>query len=175
MLRIIDITHISLLYKGNASSIDWLYYMRRANSIAFNRSESPYGTTDIFDHRVGRVKKPFLQKSSELGLPQPLTRRRVCPSSFGSGWRDTLACGRGGGRVPIPNSDEGTNTVVLSIYKYSVTSMFKPQFVHGWVYNFCLLYLTLFLGRGGGAVRNMQRVHYLLIWYGFFAKWKWLR
>jgi hypothetical protein len=44
--------------------------------------------------------KLFLQ-SSELGLPQPLTRRRVCPP-FGSGGRSTLACDRGGGRVPIP-------------------------------------------------------------------------
>ncbi len=45
--------------------------------------------------------KLFLQ-SSELGLPHPLTRRRVCPP-FGSG-RGTLACGRGSGGVPIPTS-----------------------------------------------------------------------
>jgi hypothetical protein len=33
-----------------------------------------------------------------------------------------------------PNSDKGTYTlytVVLSIYNYFVTSMFKPPFVHG--------------------------------------------
>jgi hypothetical protein len=34
--------------------------------------------------------KLFLQ-SSDLGLPQPLTRRRVCPPSPGSGGRGTLA------------------------------------------------------------------------------------
>ncbi len=44
----------------------------------------------------------FLQ-SSELGLPYPLTRRRVCtspPTPFGSGG-DTLTRGKGGGRVTI--------------------------------------------------------------------------
>ncbi len=42
--------------------------------------------------------KLFLQ-SLELGLPHPLTRRRVCPPlpPPGSGGRVTLACGRGGG------------------------------------------------------------------------------
>jgi hypothetical protein len=39
--------------------------------------------------------------SSELGLPQPLTRRRVCPPP-GSGGRGTVAGERGVGRVPIP-------------------------------------------------------------------------
>ncbi len=43
----------------------------------------------------------FLQ-SSKLGLPHPLTRKRVCPSPFGSGGRGTLAGERGSGRVPIP-------------------------------------------------------------------------
>ncbi len=53
-------------------------------------------------HRVGRESaKPFLQ-ASELGLPHPLTRRRVCtPPPFGSGGGDTLACGTGSGGVPI--------------------------------------------------------------------------
>jgi hypothetical protein len=45
--------------------------------------------------------KLFLQ-SSELGLPQPFTRRRVCPPSPGSGGRSTLAGEREVGRVPIP-------------------------------------------------------------------------
>jgi hypothetical protein len=57
--------------------------------------------------------KLFLQ-SSELGLPQPLTRRQVCPPPFGSGG-GTLACGRGG--WGSPNSDEGTSTVVLYILR----------------------------------------------------------
>ncbi len=47
-----------------------------------------------FPHRVGRVLL-FLQRS-ELGLPQPLARRRVCPPPLWF-WRE-----RGGGRVPIP-------------------------------------------------------------------------
>jgi hypothetical protein len=59
----------------------------------------------------------FLQ-SSELGLPQTLTRRRVCPLplyNVGEGhtrWRE-----RG---WESPNSNEGTNTVVLFIYMYFV-------------------------------------------------------
>jgi hypothetical protein len=67
--------------------------------------------------------KPFLQ-SSELGLPQPLTRRRVCPPPpppsprfWGEGhirWRE-----RG---WESPNSDEGTFTVVLFIYTYFVAT-----------------------------------------------------
>jgi hypothetical protein len=55
-------------------------------------------------------------KSSELGLPQPLTRRRVCPPP-GSGGRGTHAGERG---WESPNSDEGTYTVVLFIYTYFV-------------------------------------------------------
>ncbi len=46
--------------------------------------------------------KLFLQ-SSELGLPHPLTRRRVCPPLWtGGGGVHTHACGRGSGGVPIP-------------------------------------------------------------------------
>jgi hypothetical protein len=45
--------------------------------------------------------KLFLQ-SSELGLPHPFTRRRVCAPSFGPGGGYTLACRREGGGVPIP-------------------------------------------------------------------------
>jgi hypothetical protein len=63
-------------------------------------------------HRVGRVLS-FLQ-SSELGLPQPLTRSQVYPLPFGSGGRGTLAFERG--RLESPNSSEGTYTVVLCIY-----------------------------------------------------------
>ncbi len=59
--------------------------------------------------------KLFLQ-SSELGLPQPLTRRRECPPwLWGEGhtrWR--------GRSCESPNSDEGTYTVVLFIYTYFV-------------------------------------------------------
>ncbi len=40
--------------------------------------------------------------SSELGLPHPLPCRRVSPSPLVQLREDTVACGRGGGRVPIP-------------------------------------------------------------------------
>ncbi len=55
--------------------------------------------------------KLFLQ-SSELGFPYPLTRRRVCtPSSLVPGGHTRLRERRWGGGGP--NSDEGTDTVVL--------------------------------------------------------------
>jgi hypothetical protein len=60
--------------------------------------------------------KLFLQ-SSELGRPQPLTRRRVCPQTPGSGGRGTLWRERGWESL---NSDEGTYPVVLCIYTYFV-------------------------------------------------------
>jgi hypothetical protein len=66
-------------------------------------SESPISLLRVWSHhRVSRQSaKPFL-KSSGLGLPQPLTHRRVCsPTPLvppGSGGRGTLAGDR---RVPI--------------------------------------------------------------------------
>ncbi len=58
-------------------------------------------------------------KSSELGLPNPLSRRRMCPPTLWS---------RGGGHTRLRervwgslNSDEGTYTIVLCIYKYKET------------------------------------------------------
>jgi hypothetical protein len=78
--------------------------------------------------------KLFLQ-SSELGLPQPLKRRRVCPLPPGSGgeghtrWRE-----RG---WESPNSDEGTYTVVLFMYTYFVL---ETILMHGW---FRMSYLIL--------------------------------
>jgi hypothetical protein len=58
--------------------------------------------------------KRFLQ-SSELGLPHPLTRRRVCPPSpFQSRWMGLRERGWGS-----PNSDVGTYTVVLYLYRYN--------------------------------------------------------
>ncbi len=51
--------------------------------------------------------KLFLQ-SSELGLPQPLTRRRVYP-------RGTLAGERGAGRVPIPTRDIHCGTLYIYV------------------------------------------------------------
>ncbi len=45
--------------------------------------------------------KLFLQSSSALGLPHPLSRRRVCSPTLWSGGEGTLAGGRGVGGVPI--------------------------------------------------------------------------
>ncbi len=67
---------------------------------------------------------PHTPRAGSLGLPQPLTRRRVCPLPFGSGGRGTLAGGRG--VWESPNSDEGTYTVVLFIYIYSGRGKFMP-------------------------------------------------
>jgi hypothetical protein len=52
----------------------------------------------------GRQSDKLFLQSSELGLLQPLTRRRVCPSP-GSGGRGTFASERGVGRVPIPTRE----------------------------------------------------------------------
>jgi hypothetical protein len=51
--------------------------------------------------------------SSELG---PLTCRRVCPPPLVMGGGTHWLAGEGGG----PNSDEGTNIVVLKVYMYFV-------------------------------------------------------
>jgi hypothetical protein len=44
--------------------------------------------------------------SSELGLPQPLSRKQVCPPSPDQSVGGTLACGEGGGGVPTPTTGE---------------------------------------------------------------------
>jgi hypothetical protein len=48
--------------------------------------------------------------------PHPLTRRRVCPPLWFRGRGHTLA----GEEVGGPNSEEGTDTVVLLVYMYFV-------------------------------------------------------
>jgi hypothetical protein len=58
--------------------------------------------------------KLFL-KSSEVGLPQPLPRWRVCPPPPITGGRHTRQRERG---WESPNSDEVTYTVVFFIYRY---------------------------------------------------------
>jgi hypothetical protein len=82
-------------------------------------SSSPLFHTKSFLLSTERQSaKPFLQ-SSELGLPQPLTSRRVSPPPppvLGGG---THTRWRKRGRES-PNSDEGTYTVVLFIYTYTL-------------------------------------------------------
>jgi hypothetical protein len=68
----------------------------------------------FFSPQSRQSAKPFLQ-SSELGLPQPLTSRRVCPPPWF--WGEGHTRWRERGRES-PNSDEGTFTVVLFIYTY---------------------------------------------------------
>jgi hypothetical protein len=76
-------------------------------------------------HRVRQSAKLFLQ-SSELGLPQPLTPRRVCPPLGPGGEGHTRL--RGGRRVPIPT--KGTYTVVLNIFLCTCRKMVpKIQFI----------------------------------------------
>jgi hypothetical protein len=72
-----------------------------------------------FLHRVGIVLRFFLQ-SSELRLPHPFSRRRVCPPPFCPGGGHTRLRERGnGGRPTISTRGQ---TVVLFIYKYFVGS-----------------------------------------------------
>ncbi len=73
-------------------------------------------------HRVGRVLS-FFSSRRYWDSPKPLTRRRVCPSTFGSGGRGTLAGEWGGWESP--NSNEGNYTVVLFIYMYFVLAKKK--------------------------------------------------
>ncbi len=74
--------------------------------------------------------KLFLQ-SSELGLPQPLTPWRVCPCTpppvMGGGAHSLAREG-----WESPNSDEGTYTVVLFIYKYFVHGSISWQDESAW-------------------------------------------
>jgi hypothetical protein len=66
-------------------------------------------------HRVDRVLSFHLQ-SSELGLPHPLARRRVCPPWFrGEG---TLACGRGEGAGGFQFQRGDRHSGTLGIYVY---------------------------------------------------------
>jgi hypothetical protein len=73
----------------------------------------------IFLCAQSRQSAKLFLKSSELGLPQPLARRRVChpPPLWFRGEGHTRWRERG---WESPNSDEGTYTVVLCKYSYLV-------------------------------------------------------
>ncbi len=64
-------------------------------------------------------RSDIILKSSELGLPQPLTRRRVCPPPV-LGGRGTLAGERRVGRVPIPTRG---HTLWYSLYIRTLCSV----------------------------------------------------
>jgi hypothetical protein len=64
-------------------------------------------------HPQSRQSAKLFLQSSELGLPQPLTRRRVCPPKF---WGEGYTRWREKG-WESSNSDEGSYTVVqYSLY-----------------------------------------------------------
>ncbi len=68
--------------------------------------------------------KPFLQ-SSELGLPQPLTRSRVCPLVPAGGGGAHYG-ERGGGRVPIPTRGH-TQWYSAYMYMYFVQKAYSQD------------------------------------------------
>ncbi len=76
-----------------------------------------------WNHRVGKVLSFF---SRELELPHPISRWRVCVSPFGPGGGHTRLRERGWGS---PNSDEGTYTVVLYVYKYFVLGTLQVNYI----------------------------------------------
>jgi hypothetical protein len=86
--------------------------------VAFGQSSGSFKKWGRVEPQSRQSAKLFLQ-SSELVLPQPLTRGRVCPPPLPRIW---------GGGAPhwrergweSPNSNEGTYTVVLLIYTYFV-------------------------------------------------------
>ncbi len=88
------------------SSISSLFDAGKSSSRLWRPLEPWFTIIYICDCRTeSRQSAKLFLKSSELGLHQPPTRRRVYPQpGFGSRGGGTLACGRGGGRVPIPTN-----------------------------------------------------------------------
>jgi hypothetical protein len=69
--------------------------------------------TTLFKPQSRQSAKLFLQ-SSQLGLPQPLTRRRVCPPPLvPGGGAHALAGERGGGSVPIHTRRHTCDTLYI--------------------------------------------------------------
>ncbi len=102
--------------------MEWQVYVRTLLDYGVHRvplnSLSPNLLSNLtllkFPHPQSRQSAKLILQSSELGLPQLLTRRRVCPSS-------PWFRGEGHTRWPekgweSPNSDEGTYCGTLYIY-----------------------------------------------------------
>jgi hypothetical protein len=94
---------------------------RDLDFFSIEKGEGQYGRVQVAISRSQsrQSAKLFLQ-SSELGLPQPLTRRRVCPPPSVPGVGPHSLAREG---WESPSSDEGTYTVVLFIYMYFVISI----------------------------------------------------
>jgi hypothetical protein len=82
-------------------SVSGITFIRHSAVVIFILPQGDSGDFVLLASQSRQSAKLFLQ-SSELGLPYPLSRRRVCPPALWSGGRGTLAGERGGGRVPIP-------------------------------------------------------------------------
>jgi hypothetical protein len=90
----------------------------------YTSSQSLHYFLTWFTPHSSQSAKLCLQ-SSELGLPQPLTRKQVCPLWF---WGDGHTHWRGRGWETSPNSDGGTYTVVLyTVYVLVCTLWFTRR------------------------------------------------
>ncbi len=125
----ISIFHGSQIARTSGLTQGWRFWLGAFLRVDFSRvKRAHWGTSrsglwfvqkQLFKERTLQSQskqsaKLFLQ-SSELGLPQPLTRRRVCPTLPSPGFwgRASLAGERGVGRVPI--STRG-HTLWYSLY-----------------------------------------------------------
>jgi hypothetical protein len=90
-----------------------------------NRSSERYNNVYYeYGPQCRQSAKLFLQ-SSELELPHPLARRRVCPPSLWFGEEGHTRWRKKGWERP--NSDEGTYTVVLYIHIHICTLWYGPS------------------------------------------------
>jgi hypothetical protein len=116
--------------KMNANRFFWDSHWLEIWSNHFCPSMRPNGGSVAMDSVLSQSRqsaKLFLQ-SSELGLPQPLTRRRVRhppPPVLGGGAPGgTLACEKGVGRFPVP-----TRGQCLTHYIYVLCAVLCMYFI----------------------------------------------
>jgi hypothetical protein len=76
-------------------------------------------------HRVGRVLS-FFSSRRNWDSPTPLAAGECAPPPFGPGGREHSPAEKG---VGSPNSEEGTYTVVLYVYKYFVVASLFEKYV----------------------------------------------